>query len=316
MELGIVYYLSEVEERGIIICKDDTLKLFDVNECEGIKAYDYVTFEIDSENKDFAHILKPLRDYHVIYGYFHGYQLVEKKGIHYEDYINIDSPCGTTIRDTKSSEMLHKHEKELSIEEKYLVDDFINGQKQKKEILNKNILEEKGEEIRNYIDKLDINEIVKSFKIEIKEYFLHKPGGDDRYIVDKEYSVASKDDYITSFLPNKIEELYSDSGYCTAESMRTFSDNETGRQTGEEEQYKNDFIHHYKKERHYYHLLNNFIQTCLSIYEKQANKNKLFAEFYPIDKVGHYFRKHDCGLSTCCAKTLEEFVELYNHNRN
>lgn len=212
-------------------------------------------------------------------------------------------------------EMQNFHEKVLSIEEQSLVRDFVESLEKDNKPLNAEILENKGQEIWKYINKLDINKIVNSFKIEIKEYFLHKPGGDDRYYVDKEYSVDSKDEYITTLLPNKTEELYYDSGYCTAESMRTYSDGDTGRQYKEEKEYVDRFNKEYTKEHHYYILLNTYIQSYLSNLDKQVFKKKVLAEYFPIDKVEYYFRKHDCGLSTCCSKSLEEFVEIYNHIR-
>lgn len=314
MELGIVYYISKLQRRGVIVCKDDTIKFFDIHECHGIKENDYVTFEIDTYNPDKAHILKPLRKYPVLNGYFHQYQQVEGKGIHNEDFINLNSPgYGTTIRDTSSSEMDKTHEKRLSVEERCLVNTFIN--KQDKIEINTQTLEEKGKEIWDYIDNLNLDEIVASFKIIVEEFFHHKPGDDDRYSVDKIYSVNTKDEYITSLLPNKTEELYSDRGFCTAESMRTYTDEQTGRQYREEEKYKLHFKKVYNRHHHFYILLNNYIQKVLKYNEELLHQEKILAEYYPIDKVNYYFKHHDCHLSTSKSKTIEQFVDLYNHHR-
>ena len=125
------------------------------------------------------------------------------------------------------------------------------------------------EETNNYLESLDINELLESFTISIHNTYISRPGKEDSCYVNKRSKVFD-DGYINSLFPSINEDLYSERGFCSAYSMGWH---------GEKRPYKEDelrFIEkaksNYNKECHRTYLLNERFDSLLrdqrSLHEK------------------------------------------------
>lgn len=162
---------------------------------------------------------------------------------------------------------------------------------------------------RNYIDSLRIEELISDLSIKVTENFGHKRGDDDRYSVFRTVSlsssVANNDTYLKRLIGTGENEIYSDRGFCPAESMRL-----SGLVTGEYKREdmmkeKKAIISSYSREEHLGYLLSESIshiisnkcelekwEHCLNFYNETLNscfhieKVKEFGKsLYPLNDI-------------------------------
>jgi len=151
--------------------------------------------------------------------------------------------------------------------------------------------------LKEYIDTIDIKEILKSLKVNVSESFINKVGGDDRYYVYRNASisdeVANKDEYIKKIFGLGEECIHSDSGYTSAYNMR-IKDLVVGEYTDSNlEEEKNRLLQKYSKEEHLGYLFSalmvkrNWIRKydLPSLEELYNAENENFRKKWPIDYV-------------------------------
>lgn len=174
--------------------------------------------------------------------------------------------------------------------------------------------------IKEYVDKLDIDEILSSLEVSISEHFRNKIGGDDSYYVDRSTSSSSgivqTDPYLNSFLKIGKHNIYSDSGYTSAYNM-AIPGLKTGLLEGDDlQKYLKELKSSYSKERHIYELVNVWIGQ--NVIQNMRNKEKLCNILYQIDfeftNVYHlkFYRTgylDTYGVTFTCLNRKEHFFE-------
>lgn len=141
------------------------------------------------------------------------------------------------------------------------------------------------EKLHEYVNQLDIDEILSSLEISISESFISKIGGDDRYYVERTTSstlnIVQSDSYLQEFLKIGSDTIYSESSYRSAYDM-ALPNLKTGKLQGEKLlQYLDELKSSYSKEDHMYYLLKNWIRT--NIREVFVYKEKMQNLLYEID---------------------------------
>lgn len=130
------------------------------------------------------------------------------------------------------------------------------------------------EDIESYLNDENIIQIIESFTIINEATFIHRPGKDDYYYVHK-ISKKFKDEYINSLFPTIKEEIYSDRGFCSAESMSI--DFEKRPYKDEELESIKEAKNKYNKEEHRVYLLNKKFSELKANLEYTYKRNhKIF----------------------------------------
>lgn len=142
--------------------------------------------------------------------------------------------------------------------------------------------------LKEYVDSINLDDILEGYKVNVEEHFRHKVGDDDSYSVYRTASVEKPVDFFLSDLLGIGEHnTYSDRGYCTAESM-AIPDLVTGDYAGEDLKKEKDRIkEEYSKEVHLSMLLSSLCATIqdgikyLPPIEKalESFRSTLFEEF-------------------------------------
>lgn len=168
----------------------------------------------------------------------------------------------------------------------YYIVSFYLEYKKYSNVIDYSLFEELGKEVKKIVDSTDITKISDSISVDVKEHFIYRHGDhDDSYFVDKTYSVDSKDPYINRFLPNKQEEIVSDSGFCMAWDLKCYPDESLGRQTMEEEQLKQNFLLSYSKENHYNSLMFYKLKRYFDSQEKYNKAYLKLHEYFPTSII-------------------------------
>lgn len=121
---------------------------------------------------------------------------------------------------------------------------------------------ERVSKLKEYIDSINLDSILDGYKVYVEEYFRHKIGDDDSYSVYRTASVDKPVDlYLSEILGIGEHNIYSDRGYCTAESM-ALTGLVTGDYAGDDlEKEKNRIKEEYSKEVHLGTLLSALCST-------------------------------------------------------
>lgn len=158
---------------------------------------------------------------------------------------------------------------------------------------NERNMEKIKSEIRTCVDSVDLSKILNGLQINVTEFFCHKVGDNDTYIVEKNTTVnkpiAEIDHYLQKYLQLGKVEVYRDSGYCTAESMR-LNDIIIGDYSNEQiELEMQQFVNKYNKEEHYQFLIKEYMD---SIKLKQWKLNSLRESLidFTVNPIFHLFR--------------------------
>ena len=112
--------------------------------------------------------------------------------------------------------------------------------------------------VLNYVNSLNIEEIIESYKVSIDEYIRTKIGDDDTYTL-KEYAYSNanpSDVYLGKILPSYYEET-KESGYCTFSYM---TDKEKEQYKNKEKSVKFEAKCKYSKEDHVASLIDAYIK--------------------------------------------------------
>ena len=158
------------------------------------------------------------------------------------------------------------------------------------------------DEIENYIEKINIEQILDSFVIINKEYFRNCPGKDDWYFVHK-MSKRFEDNYINSLFPQIDEEIYRDHGFSSADSMSIIGVDKSMPERAyieEEQKFIKEAKEKYNENEHRRFLLNERILYFQSLIEKEYKKNQeLYLSFFsePLkilknDEVNKEYAQH------------------------
>lgn len=114
------------------------------------------------------------------------------------------------------------------------------------------------ETVINYIDSLNIKEIIESYTVSIDEHIRTKIGDDDTYTLNEfAYSNANPSDvYLGKLLPSYSKKTR-ESGYCTFSYM---TDKEKETYKDKENTVKFEALHQYSKEEHITSLIDAYIR--------------------------------------------------------
>ena len=168
----------------------------------------------------------------------------------------------------------------------YYIASFFLEYKNYSNIIEYSLFEKLGKEVKKIVDATDVQKISDSVSVDVSEHFIYRHGDhDDYYYVDKTYSVDSKDPYINRFLPNRQEEIVSDSGFCMAWDLKCYPDEALGRQKNEEETLKRDFLQSYSKDNHYNSLM---FYKLKKYFDSQEKFNKAYLklhEYFPTSTI-------------------------------
>lgn len=160
-------------------------------------------------------------------------------------------------------------------------------------VIDASLFEEVGKEVNEIVENTDINKIVDSVKVSLDESFIYRHGDhDDSYIVDKEYSVDSKDPYINRYLPNKSERVVDESGFCMAWDLKCVPDSALGRQTKEEDELKSNFMNSYSKINHYNSLM---FYNLKRYFDSQELYNKAYLRLHEYFPTSYFKDELDYG---------------------
>jgi len=112
--------------------------------------------------------------------------------------------------------------------------------------------------VLNYVNSLNIEEIIESYKVSTEEYILTKVGGDDTYILEEDaHSNANPSDvYLGKLLPSYSKKTR-ESGYCTFSYM---TEKEEELYKEKEKSIKLDAKRKYSKEEHVASLIDAYIK--------------------------------------------------------
>lgn len=127
--------------------------------------------------------------------------------------------------------------------------------------LTKENIEKRLQSIEKSLESFSIEDVLKGLRINVKEIFINKVGGDDRYYVHKKvetnYPIEQMDSYIQDYIGIGDREIYRDSGYTSNLAIKGLIKGEYN-----EEQLKNEkekLISNYSKSKHAESLLIEYI---------------------------------------------------------
>lgn len=159
-------------------------------------------------------------------------------------------------------------------------------------------------EIDQYLNEINVEEIIDSFVIENEEIFHCRPGKDDWYYVNKVYKDV-EEPYINRLFPHHSECIYHDSGFCPARSM---SINPPKRYyINEEDELKKNARNKYDKDEHRRFLVERMVSDYkFDLMERCDNmnyKNLIFSrainQIFHLDRMGTC--KYEDGLRHFCS---------------
>lgn len=160
-------------------------------------------------------------------------------------------------------------------------------------VIDAALFEQIGKKVKNIVDETNVQAVVDSVKVSLDEGFIYRHGDhDDSYIVDKEYSVNSKDPYINRFLPNKSDRIVDESGFCMACDLKCVPDSALGRQTKEEDELKSIFMDSYSKLNHYNSLMYYKLKRY---FDSQELYNKAYLRLHEYFPTSYFKDELDYG---------------------
>lgn len=129
--------------------------------------------------------------------------------------------------------------------------------------LTKQNIEKQRLLIEKSLETFSIEDVLNGLKINVREVFINKIGGDDRYYIYKtvqtNYPTEQLDSYIQNYIGIGDREIYKDSGYTSAYnlSLKNFIIGEYNEEQLNKE--KEKLIFNYSKEKHIQGLLMDYI---------------------------------------------------------
>ena len=129
--------------------------------------------------------------------------------------------------------------------------------------LTKQNIEKQRLLIEKSLETFSIEDVLNGLKINVREVFINKIGGDDRYYIYKtvqtNYPIEQLDSYIQNYIGIGDREIYKDSGYTSAYnlSLKNFIIGEYNEEQLNKE--KEKLIFNYSKEKHIQALLMDYI---------------------------------------------------------
>ena len=205
--------------------------------------------------------------------------------------------------------------------------------------LTKENIERKLQSIEKSLEKFSIEDVLKGLKINVREIFINKIGGDDRYYVHKkvatDYPIEEMDSYIQNYIGIGDREIYKDSGYTSAYNL-AIKDLITGEYNEEQlKKEKEKLISNYSKNKHaeallaeyiadrahpaYHHVYN--IEKKIKILERASNfwvywriiRSKMFSSFFDaFDKQHSYSGVKEDDLKEANNLLCESTQSVYD----
>ncbi|WP_018109549.1 leucine-rich repeat domain-containing protein [Bacteroides propionicifaciens] len=150
----------------------------------------------------------------------------------------------------------------------------------------------------NYVDSLDIQEVINNYRTSIHENIITKVGGDDRYYQEIDRRTIISDAYIDSLLP-PLHSTFRDSGYTTFSYM---SSEERNRIEEEDENTKQNASKTYDRVKHIDTIVDDYISTLI--------KANIYIETYLHLREARQIAKHNC-FSKNAEKVVINLNEIY-----
>lgn len=137
--------------------------------------------------------------------------------------------------------------------------------------------------IKDYVNSFEIEDLLQDLEVEVSEHFRHKIGDDDSYSVHRQATlsspIANNDNYLKNLIGIGGTQIYSDSGYCSAESMR-LENLITGKYTGQIlEDEKQKIISSYSKEEHLGYILSDLLSIIIRNYSEVDGWNSFLITY-------------------------------------
>ena len=151
-------------------------------------------------------------------------------------------------------------------------------------------LAQKQEEIRSYIDSLDLKAILKAYHIEVRDYYRHEKDGEgDLYWRWKEYYYKfpeilqdMQDKYILKLLPLKRIDLIRDDDANFFKTKRIIYGT---RRYKEEKKMKDAFKAKYNKDEHFNTLLHEAMEKRIHELEDYYETCMICSEYWPLCRI-------------------------------
>lgn len=140
-------------------------------------------------------------------------------------------------------------------------------------------IQDEIQKLNNYVNGLDLDAILNSYKVTIETHYITKIGGDDRLYVDmvgkREVSNLRYDVYLDSLLPEYVHEVYSTHGYCNLYQSDADELRKLEKEAEVEEQTrKESFWELYDKSKHLSILFHDFLsKKARKKYEPMMKRN-------------------------------------------
>lgn len=246
--IGYIYYIFK--DKGIVIDAHRTVHAFIINSDYTFHDYQFVTFEGEG---DVVTDVIPLESYPTYYIYHNmnfyiqslgwGYNLINKQGERYK----------------------------LQDAEEFIVDRIFKKmplEPVKIDIFCKEEYHRKVKEIVKTVSFVSthLQDIADSYKVEVKNWYLSKIGGDDSAGTKVKVDLCYRDDYISKFFMQSGD-LFSERS-CSVDLRSPYKD---GRQPEIEEHDKEKFLKEYDKKDHYSAL-------TYSLYKETVLKTKMLLD--------------------------------------
>lgn len=156
--------------------------------------------------------------------------------------------------------------------------------------------------ISKYVEEFDINKIVNSYKVYRVEKWIQRVGRDyDHYSITRIYISTSKDKYIATLLPVKVENvkyIFNFLPYSDEDNRGTYFEKEITQEIRE------NALSQYSKNAHIDFLKNVFIMERDSIVDKLTKNKKRIKQIFKFDNLIKIFEDGE--------KNIEEKIKLYN----
>lgn len=155
-------------------------------------------------------------------------------------------------------------------------------------------------QIEEEVDKLDINNIIDSFKTTIKEWTKTKIGGDDTFFSETHRCSYYSDAYLETILPSYHSE-YKDSGYTT--DWPWTSKEKIDELHLEDSRIREIARKSYSKEAHITYLIKKYIQDI-------ADKSAEVEQYLHIGRAKEVFERYACLHGKERVSKLNEYIVI------
>lgn len=153
------------------------------------------------------------------------------------------------------------------------------------------------EKVYSYIESLNVEEIISTYRIIRREQLYIRVRKDDQYFIHKESYLESDDSYLQMLLPVKCELLHYESNWCSSDGDNTgvyYLQEET-------EKKKQEARLSYSKGRHLAFLIQERISEEKELAEKLSDLRDTIYE-YLVPKNAIYFNNH----------AVDQYIQLIN----